>query len=72
MPAADPRYGVAQVSEEARDGWRAFCDRHDIDRTAFAEVLGLELGRMTGPPPPVIQRAVNAARDLKNQRRRRG
>ena len=71
MPAADPRYGVAQVTEEARDGWRAFADRYDVDRTALAEVIGLELGAMHGPLPRHLQRWVERAKDLKNQRRRR-
>lgn len=72
MPAAEPRYGVAQVTEDARDGWRDFCDRYDVDRTALAEVMGLRLGEMTGHLPPLLERWVREARELKNQRRRRG
>lgn len=72
MPAADPRYGVAQVSEEARDGWRDFADRYGVDRTALAEVIGLDLGKTTGPLPPKLARWVEQAKELKNQRRRRG
>lgn len=72
MPASEPRYGVAQVTEDSIDGWRRFCDANDVDRTAFCEVLGLMLGAMTGPPPPFLRRAVDQAKDLKNQRRRRG
>lgn len=72
MPAADPRYGVAQVSEEARDGWRDFADRYGVDRTALAEIIGLELGVTTGPLPRQLSQWVERAKELKNQRRRRG
>lgn len=72
MPAADPRYGVANVTEEARDGWRDFCNRYDVDRTVLAEVMGLRLGEITGDLPPVLRRWVREAKDLKNQRRKRG
>lgn len=72
MPAADPRYGVAQVTEEARDGWRDFCDRYGVDRAALAEVMGLRLGELDGPLPRHLERWVREARDLKNERRRRG
>lgn len=72
MPAADPRYGVANVSEEARDGWRAFCDRYGVDRNALAEVMGHRLGELTGDLPPVLRRWVREAQELRNERRRRG
>lgn len=72
MPAADPRYGVAQVTEEALDGWREFCDRNHVDRNALAEVIGLRLGEMIEPLPRLIERWVVEARELKNERRRRG
>lgn len=71
MPAAEPRYCVAEVTEEARDGWRYFADRHGVDRTALAEVIGLDLGATTGPLPRLLERWVEQAKDLKNQRRRR-
>lgn len=71
MPAAEPRYCVAQVTEEARDAWRTFCDRHHIDRTAFAEVIGFWLVD-SKELPPLVEQWVRDARDLKNQRRRRG
>ena len=69
MPAAEPRFCVAQVSEEARD---AFCDAHSIDRTAFAEVVGDWLAQHPDELPPLVAKWVRDARDLKNQRRRRG
>lgn len=72
MPAAEPRYCVAQVTEEARDGWRTFCEHYGVDRNALAEVMGLRLGEVGGRLPPVLERWVAEARDLKNQRRRRG
>lgn len=72
MPAAEPRYTVAQVTEESVQGWIAFCDRHSIDRAVLCEVLGLTLGAMTAPPPPWLERIVKQAQELKNQRRRRG
>ena len=72
MPAAEPRYCVAEVTEESRDGWRDFCDRHDVDRTALAEVLGLRLAELVGQLPPLLDRVVREARALKNERRRRG
>lgn len=72
MPAADARYCVAQVSEEAVDGWRDFCDRHGVDRTALAEVMGAHLANMDGKLPPLLARWVTEARDLRNERRRRG
>lgn len=71
MPAADPRYGVAQVTEESLNGWRAFCDRHHIDRTALCEVLGLRLGELDRLPP-FLERAVRETQELMDQRRRRG
>lgn len=72
MPAADPRYGVANVSEESIEGWRIFCDAHGVDRNALAEVMGLRLGKMTGHLPPAIERWVREAKALKNERRKRG
>ena len=76
MPAAEPRYCVAQVTEEARDGWRDFCDANGIDRTAFAEVIGMWLDRHHRELPvdlaPLVAEWVEQARDLKNTRRRRG
>lgn len=72
MPAAEPRYCVAQVTEEARDGWRDFCDRYDVDRNALAEVMGFRLGESTGDLPPLMKRWVREAKALKNERRRRG
>ena len=72
MPAAEPRKCIAQVTEETRDAWRDFCDRHQIDRTAFAEVLGLWMADAPEPLPQWMQQIVDDARDLKNQRRRRG
>lgn len=72
MPAAEPRYCVAQVTEETRNAWRDFCDRNHIDRTALAEVIGVLLGTAEDPLPPWLQACVDDARDLKNQRRRRG
>ena len=71
MPAAEPRYTVAQVSDESLQGWISFCDRHSIDRAVLCEVLGLHLGAMGGTPPPWLERVVRQARDLKNERRRR-
>lgn len=72
MPAAEPRYCVAEVTEEARDGWRDFADRYGVDRTALAEVIGLELGATTGPLRAPLREWVSKAKTLKNQRRRRG
>lgn len=72
MPAAELRYGVAQVTEESLQGWRDFCDRQNIDRTVFCEVIGLRLGEMGDRLPPMLERWVREARELKNQRRRRG
>lgn len=75
MPAADPRYGVAQVTIESLDGWRDFCDRHNLDRNAFAEIIGLRLGELAAKNahlPPVLDRWVREAKNLKNERRRRG
>lgn len=72
MPAMEPRYGVAQVTEESRDGWVDFCDRNNVDRTALAEVMGLRLGEMSTPLPRLIEQWVREARELKNERRRRG
>lgn len=72
MPASEPRYCVAEVTEEARDGWRDFSDRFDVDRTALAEVIGLALGDMDGRLPQILAGWVDEARALKNERRRRG
>lgn len=72
MPAAEPRYCVAQVTEEARDGWRSFCERYDVDRNALGEVMGKRLGEIDGHLPALLERWVREAKDLKNQRRRRG
>lgn len=72
MPAAEPTYCVAQVRIESRDAWRDFCDRHGIDRTALAEVIGLLLADATDPLPDWLSQLVEDARDLRNQRRRRG
>ena len=71
MPAADVRYTVAQVTEEARDGWRDFCDRHGIDRASLAEVIGLHLAEVDGGLPPLLERWVTEARELAAERRRR-
>jgi hypothetical protein len=69
MPASEPTYCVAEVRVEARDAWRDFCDRHHIDRVALCEVMAihLEADRL-----PSLDQLVREARDLKNQRRRRG
>lgn len=72
MPAAEPRYCVAEVTEEALDGWRDFADRHGVDRTALAEVIGLRLAGLSDPLPRLLEQWVREARDLKNERRRRG
>ena len=72
VPAAEPRYCLAQVTEEARDAWRNFCDRHGVDRTAFAEVIGLWLAEDQVPMTPILEQLIRDARDLRNQRRRRG
>ena len=72
MPAAEPRYCVAQVTEEARDAWRDFCDLHSIDRTALAETIGAWMASSSQPLPALMERWLADARDLKNQRRRRG
>lgn len=71
VPAADKRFCVAQVSEEAIDGWRAFCDRNHVDRTALCEVIGAWMLDPTSVPS-LVERWLLEARDLKNQRRRRG
>lgn len=71
MPAAEPRYCVAEVTEDARDGWRDFCDRHGIDRTALAEIIGLRLAAMGDHPPALVERWVREAKELRNDRRRR-
>lgn len=72
VPAADARYGLAEVSEEARDGWVAFCRRYDTNRTALAEVMGRSLGKITGDLPPQLREWVTAARALEDERRSRG
>lgn len=72
MPAAEPRYCVAEVTEEALAGWRDFADRHGVDRTVLAEVIGLRLGEMEAPLPRLLERWVREAHELKNERRRRG
>lgn len=72
MPAADPRYCVAQISEEALEGWRDFCARHRIDRTALAEVIGFYLGETGDTLSPWLERMVREANDLKSERKRRG
>lgn len=71
VPAAEMRYGVAQVTEEARDGWRDFADRFSIDRAALAEVIGKHLANMTDPLPEPLAAWVVEAKELKNLRRRR-
>ena len=72
MPPRDPRYCVAQVTEEARDGWREFCERHGIDRNALGEVIGAWMVEHRGEPPPLLRQWVKDARDLANARKRRG
>ena len=74
MPAAEPHFCVAQVSEETVDAWRDFCDRYDINRTVLADVIGMWFQKMldTGEVPPLMEEWIEQARDLKNQRRRRG
>lgn len=72
MPAAEPRYCVAQVTEETRDAWRNFCERHGIDRTAFVEVIGVWLANAPDPLPPFIEQMCKEAKDLAAERRRRG
>ena len=69
MPASEPTYCVAEVRVEARDAWRDFCDRHLIDRVALCEVMADHLLRDKLPP---LDQLIREARDLKNQRRRRG
>lgn len=69
MPATEPTYCVAEVRVEARDMWRDFCDRHGIDRVALCEVMAVYLAADRLPP---LDQLVREARDLKNQRRRRG
>jgi hypothetical protein len=69
MPAAEPTYCVAEVRIEARDAWRDFCDRQHINRVAFCEVMAIYL---TDDRLPPLEQLVREARDLKNQRRRRG
>lgn len=72
MPAAEPRFCLAQVTEETRNAWRDFADLHGIDRTALAEVIGIWLAEAPYPLPDWVQVFIDQARDLKNQRRRRG
>ena len=71
MPTSEPTYCVAEVRVEARDAWRDFCDRHGINRAAFAEVLG---AWMASHPdlPPLVAEWVRDARDLAAVRRQRG
>lgn len=71
MPAAEPRYCVAQVVVETRDAWDRFCKREHINRTVLADVIGLWLDA-EGPIPQALDELVRAARDLQDQRRRRG
>ena len=73
MPAAD-RYGLADVSAESRDGWISFARRHGTNRTALAEVLGVELARLnvdTDDLPAFLRRCVEKAIDLEEERRGR-
>lgn len=72
MPAAEPRYCVAQVTEEARDAWRDFCERHSVDRNALGEVLGLRLAEMGDHPPALVERWLRETKALMNERKRRG
>ena len=72
MPAAEPRYCVAQVTEETRDAWRAFCELHGVDRTALAEVIGAWLADAPDELPPLLEQWLAQARDLGASRRRRG
>lgn len=71
VPAADRKLCVARVSVEARDAWASFCDRHLVDRAVFAEVIAMWMDE-GGDLPPLVAQWVTDARDLKNQRRRRG
>lgn len=71
MPTSEPTYCVAQVRIEALEAWRSFCDTHLIDRTVLCEAIGAWMA--TDPDlPPLVEQWVRDARDLKNQRRRRG
>mgnify|MGYP001613577143 CR=1 FL=1 len=72
MPAAEPRYAIAQVTEECRDAWREFCEVHDVDRTVLAEVIGQWMQDLSGDLPPLVRQWVSDARELKNARKRRG
>lgn len=67
MPAAEPRYCVAQVVVETRDAWERFCKREHINRTVLADVIGMWLD--SGQMPDEL---VRQARDLQDERRRRG
>lgn len=70
VPASEPRYCVAQVVVETRDAWDRFCKREHINRTVLADVIGIWLD--TTPPPSGLAELVSAARDLQDERRRRG
>lgn len=72
VPAAEPRFCVAQVTEEARDAWRDFCERQGIDRTALAESIAQWMVNHPGELPALVQAWIDSARDLGATRRRRG
>lgn len=68
MPAAEPRYCIAQVVEETRDAWRDFCDANAINRTVLADIIGIWLRDAPTPLPPQLAQMVEDARTLQNQR----
>lgn len=72
MPAAEPRTCLAQVTPETRDAFRAFCNLHGIDRTAFVEVIGAWLATPPENLPALVQQWCSDAKDLGASRRRRG
>lgn len=52
--------------------WRDFCDKHRIDRTVFAEVVGEWMVNAPDDLPELVASWVREAVELKNERRRRG
>ena len=71
MPVSEVRFPLAQVTEESRDGWRAFTKRYGANPTALAEAMGLYLATVRGEPPPWLRRVVERAIAIEDERRQR-
>ena len=69
------RQMTQQLSEESYEGWRLWARSRGVSVTALIEALGRRLATMDQPEarlPPLLRDALAEARQVDDDRRRRG